>query len=85
MDYQGRAVDLSEDFTVAASNVITTLTFGKEVSSCPRTAQFVTLSTENGLQNLFFIYWGCDRPVSSLHYINAFIMCYFVDFFGRMY
>ncbi|XP_028983832.1 steroid 21-hydroxylase [Betta splendens] len=30
MDYQGRAVDLSEDFTVAASNVITTLTFGNE-------------------------------------------------------
>ncbi|XP_061633617.1 steroid 21-hydroxylase isoform X2 [Phyllopteryx taeniolatus] len=29
-DYQGSAVDLSEDFTVAASNVITTLTFGKE-------------------------------------------------------
>ncbi|XP_068592038.1 steroid 21-hydroxylase [Cebidichthys violaceus] len=30
MDYQGSAVDLSEDFTVAASNVITTLAFGKE-------------------------------------------------------
>uniref|UniRef100_UPI0037E7BEB6 steroid 21-hydroxylase n=1 Tax=Semicossyphus pulcher TaxID=241346 RepID=UPI0037E7BEB6 len=30
MQYQGRAVDLSEDFTVAASNVITTLAFGKE-------------------------------------------------------
>uniref|UniRef100_A0A8C5G0C9 Steroid 21-hydroxylase n=1 Tax=Gouania willdenowi TaxID=441366 RepID=A0A8C5G0C9_GOUWI len=30
MDYHGRAVDLSEDFTVAASNVITTLAFGKE-------------------------------------------------------
>ncbi|XP_028281767.1 steroid 21-hydroxylase [Parambassis ranga] len=30
IDYQGRAVDLSEDFTVAASNVITTLAFGKE-------------------------------------------------------
>ncbi|XP_035988406.1 steroid 21-hydroxylase [Fundulus heteroclitus] len=30
MDYQERAVDLSEDFTVAASNVITTLAFGKE-------------------------------------------------------
>ncbi|XP_051577441.1 steroid 21-hydroxylase [Myxocyprinus asiaticus] len=28
-DYNERAVDLSEDFTVAASNVITTLTFGK--------------------------------------------------------
>ncbi|XP_077430650.1 steroid 21-hydroxylase isoform X2 [Vanacampus margaritifer] len=28
--YQGSAVDLTEDFTVAASNVITTLTFGKE-------------------------------------------------------
>ncbi|XP_026227977.1 steroid 21-hydroxylase [Anabas testudineus] len=30
MDYQSSAVDLSEDFTVAASNVITTLAFGKE-------------------------------------------------------
>ncbi|MEQ2239388.1 hypothetical protein ILYODFUR_003982 [Ilyodon furcidens] len=30
MDYQETAVDLSEDFTVAASNVITTLAFGKE-------------------------------------------------------
>ncbi|XP_047454983.1 steroid 21-hydroxylase [Mugil cephalus] len=30
MDYKGNAVDLSEDFTVAASNVITTLAFGKE-------------------------------------------------------
>uniref|UniRef100_A0A8C1FPW1 Steroid 21-hydroxylase n=1 Tax=Cyprinus carpio carpio TaxID=630221 RepID=A0A8C1FPW1_CYPCA len=28
-DYNGKAVDLSQDFTVAASNVITTLTFGK--------------------------------------------------------
>jgi len=31
-DYKGKAVDLSEDFTVAASNVITTLTFGKTVN-----------------------------------------------------
>ncbi|XP_071326365.1 steroid 21-hydroxylase isoform X1 [Trachinotus anak] len=30
MDYQDSAVDLAEDFTVAASNVITTLAFGKE-------------------------------------------------------
>ncbi|CAG12031.1 unnamed protein product [Tetraodon nigroviridis] len=30
INYQGGAVDLSEDFTVAASNVITTLVFGKE-------------------------------------------------------
>ncbi|XP_019948358.1 steroid 21-hydroxylase [Paralichthys olivaceus] len=30
MDYQGSAVDLSEDFSMAASNVITTLAFGKE-------------------------------------------------------
>ncbi|XP_041798267.1 steroid 21-hydroxylase [Chelmon rostratus] len=30
LDYQGSAVDLSEDFTVAASNVITTLAFGKQ-------------------------------------------------------
>uniref|UniRef100_A0A3Q2V7U4 Steroid 21-hydroxylase n=1 Tax=Haplochromis burtoni TaxID=8153 RepID=A0A3Q2V7U4_HAPBU len=30
MGYKGRAVDLSEDFTVAASNVITTLAFGIE-------------------------------------------------------
>lgn len=34
IDYQGGAVDLSEDFTVAASNVITTLVFGQEVSVC---------------------------------------------------
>lgn len=31
-DYNGKAVDLSKDFTVAASNVITTLTFGKSVN-----------------------------------------------------
>jgi len=31
-DYQGSAVDLAGDFTVAASNVITTLAFGREVS-----------------------------------------------------
>lgn len=43
MDYQGSAVDLSEDFTVAASNVITTLAFGKEVSISPPTAQFEPL------------------------------------------
>lgn len=30
--YHMKPVDLSEDFTVAASNVITTLAFGKEVS-----------------------------------------------------
>ncbi|XP_037309182.1 steroid 21-hydroxylase [Pungitius pungitius] len=30
MKYQGSPVDLAEDFTVAASNVITTLAFGKE-------------------------------------------------------
>ncbi|XP_076016768.1 steroid 21-hydroxylase [Genypterus blacodes] len=30
LGYQGTAVDLAEDFTVAASNVITTLSFGKE-------------------------------------------------------
>lgn len=41
MDYQGRAVDLSEDFTVAASNVITTLAFGKEVSIFSSSAHFV--------------------------------------------
>ncbi|KAM8825942.1 steroid 21-hydroxylase [Synchiropus picturatus] len=29
-DYEGHSVDLSEDFTVAASNVITTLAFGKQ-------------------------------------------------------
>lgn len=33
MDYRGSPVDLAEDFTVAASNVITTLAFGKEVSA----------------------------------------------------
>ncbi len=31
-DYNGKAVNLSEDFTMAASNVITTLTFGKSVN-----------------------------------------------------
>lgn len=41
MEYEGNAVDLSEDFTVAASNVITTLAFGKEVSICPLIAHFV--------------------------------------------
>lgn len=30
INYKGKAVDLAEDFTVAASNVITTLAFGKE-------------------------------------------------------
>uniref|UniRef100_A0A3Q3M5P2 Steroid 21-hydroxylase n=1 Tax=Mastacembelus armatus TaxID=205130 RepID=A0A3Q3M5P2_9TELE len=34
MGYKGSAVDLSEDFTVAASNVITTLAFGKEYDKC---------------------------------------------------
>lgn len=43
MDYQSSAVDLSEDFTVSASNVITTLAFGKEVSIFPLAAQFVPL------------------------------------------
>lgn len=38
MDYKGTAVDLSEDFTVAASNVITTLAFGKEVRNSHKTA-----------------------------------------------
>lgn len=42
MDYQGSAVDLSGDFTVAASNVITTLAFGKEVSVFSPSAQFVS-------------------------------------------
>lgn len=42
MDYQGSPVDLSEDFTVAASNVITTLAFGKEVSVFSPLAQFVS-------------------------------------------
>ncbi|KAG7476198.1 steroid 21-hydroxylase [Solea senegalensis] len=40
MGYQGRAVDLAEDFTVAASNVITTLAFGKEYDkSSPKLQQ----------------------------------------------
>lgn len=51
MDYQGSAVDLSEDFTVAASNVITTLVFGKEVSICPQTVQFEQLSIRDVLLN----------------------------------
>lgn len=62
MDYQGRAVDLSEDFTVAASNVITTLAFGKEVSICPPTVQFEPLSNGDGLKNLFVIIsCGCEQ------------------------
>jgi hypothetical protein len=35
LNYNGRAADLSEDFTVAASNIITTLAFGKEVRITP--------------------------------------------------
>lgn len=62
MNYQGSAVDLSEDFTVAASNVITTLAFGKEASIFPPTAQFLPLSIRGGLQNLLFS-CGCARPV----------------------
>lgn len=52
MDYEGSAVDLSEDFTVAASNVITTLAFGKEVIFF-----FFLISsrtTGNGLQHMVF-------------------------------
>lgn len=45
MDYRGIAVDLSEDFTVAASNVITTLAFGKEVSIFPQTLQIDAQTT----------------------------------------
>lgn len=53
MDYQGSAVDLSEDFTVAASNVITTLAFGKEVSIFPSPAQFVPRSVEDVAKSAF--------------------------------
>lgn len=67
MDYQGSAVDLSEDFTVAASNVITTLAFGKEVSILPPTAQFVPLSRESEMDcKICFSSMnscGCGRPV----------------------
>lgn len=55
MDYQGSAVDLSEDFTVAASNVITTLAFGKEVSILLSTAKFYPRRVEDGLQILLCI------------------------------
>lgn len=45
MGYKGHAVDLSEDFTVAASNVITTLAFGIEVSILFPLVLFVPLNT----------------------------------------
>ncbi|KAM6967660.1 steroid 21-hydroxylase [Aplochiton taeniatus] len=51
LDYQGRAMDLSEDFTVAASNVITTLAFGKEYDK-----------SSNELQRLH----GCLNEIVSL-------------------
>ena len=79
MDYQGSAMDLSEDFTVAASNVITTLAFGKEVSVfLPQLSLFLWLSEMdsllpfcigNGTRSLFML------PFLAL-YISAFIMCY---------
>lgn len=49
MDYQESAVDLSEDFTVAASNVITTLAFGKEVGLHSPAVYFKLLSSEDSL------------------------------------
>lgn len=49
MDYQESAVDLSEDFTVAASNVITTLAFGKEVGLLSPAVYFKLLSTQDSL------------------------------------
>lgn len=58
MEYKGSAVDLSEDFTVAASNVITTLAFGKEVSPlivCPSEYHKICFSSVNSC--------GCGRPV----------------------
>lgn len=45
LDYHMKPVDLSEDFTVAASNVITTLAFGKEV----RSLFFLTVYFELGM------------------------------------
>ncbi|KAJ8004752.1 hypothetical protein DPEC_G00139550 [Dallia pectoralis] len=52
-DYNGRAVDLSEDFTVAASNVITTLAFGKEYEkSSPE------LQRLHGCLNTIVSLWG---------------------------
>ena len=90
MDYQGSAVDLSEDFTVAASNVITTLAFGKEVSILLPTAKCYPRRVEDGLQNLLCIneqlrLWHANAwlPVyvilfRSLDSISAFIMYYFV-------
>lgn len=47
--YHMKPVDLSEDFTVAASNVITTLAFGKEVSVLSPAVYFELLRTGDGL------------------------------------
>lgn len=47
--YHMKPVDLSEDFTVAASNVITTLAFGKEVSALSPAVYFELRRTGDGL------------------------------------
>uniref|UniRef100_A0A8C2WS39 Steroid 21-hydroxylase n=1 Tax=Cyclopterus lumpus TaxID=8103 RepID=A0A8C2WS39_CYCLU len=53
MDYQGSAVDLSEDFTVAASNVITTLVFGKKYEKSSSELQKL-----HGCLNEIVALWG---------------------------
>ncbi|KAJ8377947.1 hypothetical protein AAFF_G00250100 [Aldrovandia affinis] len=53
LDYKETSVDLSEDFTVAASNVITTLVFGKEYDkSSPQ------LQRLHGCLNEIVSLWG---------------------------
>ncbi|XP_034145061.1 steroid 21-hydroxylase [Esox lucius] len=53
LDYNGRAVDLSEDFTVAASNVITTLAFGKQYEKSSAELQRL-----HGCLNAIVSLWG---------------------------
>uniref|UniRef100_A0A4W5JWY7 Steroid 21-hydroxylase n=1 Tax=Hucho hucho TaxID=62062 RepID=A0A4W5JWY7_9TELE len=53
LDYNGRAADLSEDFTVAASNVITTLAFGKEYEKSSSELQRL-----HGCLNAIVSLWG---------------------------
>uniref|UniRef100_A0A4W4FSA6 Steroid 21-hydroxylase n=1 Tax=Electrophorus electricus TaxID=8005 RepID=A0A4W4FSA6_ELEEL len=53
LDYNEKAVDLSEDFTVAASNVITTLTFGKSYNKSS-----VELQELHGCLNEIVALWG---------------------------
>ncbi|KAL7886408.1 hypothetical protein AOLI_G00041290 [Acnodon oligacanthus] len=53
LDYRERPVDLSEDFTVAASNVITTLAFGKSYEKSSAELQIL-----HGCLNEIISLWG---------------------------